>query len=107
MLASPGERRAIKDSRGKYRRRVAGRIADILRPVQHRDTVGSLLKPGLPRTNCGRKCGHGQAADAVAVTPRTGHGLTVAADMSAALGRTDCGFSATISRTQNPRFAEG
>ena len=106
MLAPPEERRAIKDSRGKCRSRVAGRMADIPRPVQHRDKVGSLLKPGLPRTNYGRKCGHGQVADAVAVTARTGHGLTVAVDMSAAFARTVCGFSATISRTQNPRFGE-
>ena len=38
---------------------------------------------------------------------RTGHGLPVATDIGAAICRLDRSFTASIARTQNPRFDEG
>lgn len=110
MLASPEERRAIMDSRGKCRSRwlghhmeMRGRSADTSRPVQ----VGTRLVHGRPtartRTFAARPrsrtwTAHGQLADADAVTdwtrtrpvadwtrPRIGHGLPVATDIGAAI----------------------
>jgi putative DNA primase/helicase len=37
----------------------------------------------------------------------TGHGLPVTTDIGAAICRSDRGFTASIARTQNPRFYEG
>ena len=133
MLASPEDRRAIKDSRGKCRSRWLGHHTENARPQtrtfsgqsKYRDTVGSRTAYGqnadirgavtvtdmdCPRTACGRGCGHGLDADMARL--RTGHGPGSDTDCpwlrtsARPFGRTDCGFTATISRTQKPRFDE-
>jgi hypothetical protein len=104
MLASPEDRRAIKDSRGKCRSRVVAALRTFPGQFKYRDTVGSQQERGRGHL---RGLSMANLRTRQRSWSRIGHGLTVAADMRAALARTDCGFSATISRTQNPRFAEG
>ena len=63
-----------------------------------------------PRRNSGRGCGHG--LDAGTARSRTGHGPGSDTDCpwlrtsARPFGRTDCGFTATVLRTQKPRFHE-
>jgi hypothetical protein len=59
-------------------------------------------------TDCARSWSvraHGKTAGADAA--RTGPGLSVATDIGAAICRLDRGFTASIARTQKPRFDEG
>lgn len=55
--------------------------------------------------------GHGVFAPTEKLRTRmrswTGHGLPVAMDIGAAICRLDRGFTASIVRTQKPRFDEG
>ncbi len=100
---------------------VCGLCADIFRPAKYRDTDG--LRPecghsrrghghgyGLPteclrrwmRSRTGRgharlRTGHGPGSDTACPWLRTS---------ARAFSRTDCGFTATVSRTQKPRSDE-
>jgi hypothetical protein len=91
MLASPEDRQAIKDSRGKCRSRVVAALRTFPGQFKYWDTIGSRRERGreVSKDNLWTRpfarTEHGQAADAVAVTPRNGHGLTVVADIGAAI----------------------
>jgi len=98
MLASPEERQAIKDSRGKCRSRwlghhteMRGRSAALPGQSKYRDTVGSRTAYGqnadirgavtvtdmdCPRTACGRGRGHGLDADTPGFGVDTASGRT-------------------------------
>ena len=132
MLASPEERRAIMDSRGRCRSRwlghhteMRGRSADTSRPVQvsGHGWFTDGLRPERGHSRRGHGHGHGLPTDSLRTRTRartgrgharlrTGHGPGSDTDCpwlrtsARPFGRTDCGFTATVSRTRKPRFDE-